>query len=189
MVGCPCPVQVRFRVWATCFLTIMHSSQPLYSFTMEQEEPELACSSGWGTYQGSGEESAMTLGSFNLLTPPCFGIILMYIYPYEWPLGILQSYSQSHWFSNKLRRFVLSGFNPRTGVPNMRLKLLTPQRGPSNLYNHCPLLCPFQEVQAPNWLLVFPSFQTQCKSYLETATENSLSLSLHFFFQWKFLHM
>ena len=101
---------------------------------------------------------------------------------YELCLGFLQSCSQSHWFSNKLRRFVLSVFNPRTGVPNMRLNLLTPQRGPSNLYNHCPLLCPLQEVQAPNWLLAFPSFQTQCKSYLETATENSLSLSLLFFF-------
>ena len=104
---------------------------------------------------------------------------------YEWCLGFLKSCSQSHWFSNKLRRFVLSVFNPRTGVPNMRLNLLTPQRGPSNLYNHCPLLCLLQEVQAPNWLLAFPSFQTQCKSYLETATENSLSVSFFFFFSVK----
>ena len=180
MIGCPCPVHMPFWVWVTCFFTIVHSSQPLYFFTIEQEEPELACSSGWGTYQGSGEESAMILANFNLLTPPYFGIIQMCIYPL-WVVSRFLTVLLSVPLVFKLRRFVLSVFNSRTGVLNMSLKLLIPQRESLSLYNHFPLLCPLQEVQAPNLLLVFPSFQSQCKSYLETPTENSLSLSLQFF--------
>lgn len=71
LVPLPCSL-MPFWVWVTCFFTIVHSSQPLYSFTPLSRRSQSWHVSQAGAHAGSGEESAMILANFNLLTPSLF---------------------------------------------------------------------------------------------------------------------
>lgn len=69
--------------------------------------------------------------------------------------------------------------DPRTGMPNMSFKLLTP---PEDLY---PFNLPFSlsslpEMQIPTWSFFLPSYLIPCESLLEPHLYRNLSASLQF---------
>ena len=85
---------------------------------------------------------------------------------HEQSLAFLLHSSKSHWSSNYVKGLIALVLDPRAGVPNMWLKLLTLQSWILGLW-HIPLLmCPLLGVQTdnfsslPTWFPVDHSLQT-----------------------------
>ena len=137
----------------------------------------------WGMYWGGWGKPDSVLGSFNLHPLPCFSSKQACACS-SWRKSRFLTFVSFTDFHTNYRDLSFQGQTPGL-TPNIWFKLFTHWGGSPSPHNLAPLLCFLPGAKVLTWPLLFPSYATQCGSFLQPW----LYVCQSPVFLWELLHM